>query len=236
MSRSNILNVKLSPLETKNVKVMIADDHPFYLDGLKAVLHEVPFIKHIKEARTGKEVLDFLSKKDYNLLFLDIDMPDMTGLEALRKIRITNKNLRVIMLSMFCSQSQVMQAYELKANGYLLKEVGMEELERCIGEVLKGNSYYCDKAVDEVMLAMKKRFDQSTALQYEFKGTELSPREIDVLKLLCRQYSNKEVASMLKITEYTVKGHRDNIKKKIDVQNLAGMVEYAIKHGFHIMA
>lgn len=232
---NNLLNLDLKPIEPNGLTVLIADDHPFYREGLKTVLQQVPSIKTICEAGNGIEVLSQINKQDISLVFLDIDMPELSGLEALRELRITNKNIRVVMLSMFCAPKHVMQAYDYKANGYLLKEADIDEVELCISEVLKGNSYYCEKAAENVLQAMKLRYDQSTNLSQDQSPTELSPREIDVLKLLCKEYTNKEVAAQLKITEYTVKGHRDKIKSKLNCHNLAGMMEYAIKKGYHVL-
>ena len=231
----NVLNLDLKPIEPSGLKILIADDHPFYREGLKTVLNQVRSIKSITEAANGKEVINHLHKNEVDLLFLDIDMPEITGLEALREIRIENKRIRIVMLSMFCAPKQVMQAYDYKANGYLLKEANIDEVESCISEVMKGNSYYCTKAVENVLQAMKSRYDQSTGLSQDHSTAELSPREIDVLKLLCKEYTNKEVAAQLNITEYTVKGHRDKIKSKLNCQNLAGMMEYAIKKGYHVL-
>ena len=237
MSTSNILDLNLKPIEPYNIKVLIADDHPFYLEGLKIVLETLAVIKKVYEVTNGNEALKLIDKQQFHLVFLDIEMPEKNGMDTLREIRLQDKNLRVVMLSMHCSPDHVMQAYDLKANGYLLKEAGMEEVEKCVLSVLRGDSYYCEKAVEKVLQAMKSRYDLSTALHKKeaTHGNELSPREIEVLQLLCKQYTTKEIGEMLNISEHTVKGHREKIKTKAQCKNMVGMVEYAIKHGFHMV-
>lgn len=238
MINPNVLDQHIKVIEPHNIKVLIADDHPVFREGLKIVLQTLAFVTKISEANNGEEVLKLIRKQKFHIIFLDIDMPKKDGLEVLKEIRLNHPDLRVIMLSMHSSQGHVKTAYDLCADGYLIKETGMEEVELCVLKILGGEAYYCDLAVERVFQVIKGRYDKTKAIKQQkiIVDAELTPREIEVLKLVCQQYSSKEIGKLLNISEHTVKGHREKITRKIRNKNSIGILEYALKRGYHMLA
>lgn len=202
--------------------ILLVDDHAIVTDGLRSLLseHDAYFIKG--EARNGKEALEFLSILKVDLVLMDIDMPEMDGIEATKAIKKAYPDIRVIILTMHDERSMIKRLLEEGADGYLLKNSTREDLLHAMDEVMAGKQHLSAE-VNTVL--MSKESDQKGGL------AGLTEREIEIVRLIAEGLSNKEIGDKLFISHRTVDTHRTNLMQKLGVHNIAGLVRLAIREG-----
>lgn len=206
------------------IKVVITDDHIMIREGLKKLLELDGDFEVIGEASDGYECLKVLQEKKPDVLLLDINMPNMNGIQTLEKIRKDKNNVKVLMLTIHNEIEYLEKAKNLNANGYVLKDSESSILNKAIISVYKGNTYIQNN------MAMLLRERENSMMNYQEDENVLTKREIEVLKLLAEGLFNKEIAYKLLISEKTVKNHVSNIFKKIDVSDRTQAAVYAIKN------
>ena len=211
------------------VKVLITDDHQIIIDGLKSLLEDKEQIKVIAEASNGKEALDTLDLIQVDVVLMDIDMPILNGIEATKKIKAEYPETKVIILSMYKESGLIKTLIKIGADGYLLKNSDKDELVDAITRVASGQQYFSS---DVTMSLLDKTPDKTSQFQPDKRVSELTQREIEILKLITEGLSNKEIGDKLFISHRTVDSHRTNLMKKIGVNNIAGLIRFAIKTGF----
>jgi DNA-binding NarL/FixJ family response regulator len=204
------------------LKVLIADDHKIFRDGLQGVIRRLSFIQHIKQAANGKEVLQMLAQDKFHLVFLDITMPLMDGIETAKIIHQKYPNTKIIALSMHHELEMVFKMIDAGVSGYLLKDAPVLEITKSIREVMSGNRYY----TEEIQIALQNRSAQN--IEDSSLNEELNEREKDVLRLICNQYSTKAIANKLFISTRTVDTYRISLLKKTKCKNTAGLVLFAV--------
>lgn len=205
------------------IKVLIADDHQIIIDGIKALLENHPDIEIVGEAFNGFEVLKQLEILKIDVIIMDINMPEMGGIEATQKVRLSYPEVKVLILSMYNEKEFIIQASESGASGYILKNSGMEEFVTAIKTVVQGIQYFGHEVTKTIMKELKNPGRVSGRI-------ELTKRETDVLRLICKELSTSKIAERLGISENTVKTHRSNLLSKVNVSNTAGLVLFAIKN------
>lgn len=212
------------------IPTALVDDHILFRKGLMALLQDSPDILILFEASNGKELLERLRVgASPQVVLLDISMPEMDGIEALRWLRVEFPDIRVIMLTMNQDDAMILFLMELGASGYLLKDSELEEVEAAIKSVAETGFYFNDR----VSRAMLSRIAKSEQFKPVMNGlVQLTDREIEVLDQVCRGFTNPEIAEKLFISQRTVEGHRKNIMEKMGVRNGAGMIVYAIKRNW----
>lgn len=210
----------------ETIKVIIADDHQLLRAGLKMLLAEMPGVLVQAEVADGHAVLLACTENQPDVVLLDVAMPGMGGLDALRELRVRYPDLRVLMLSMFDSAEHVLQALRLGAAGYLLKDAAPAELELAIKAVMRGE-IWLSSAVSRVVI------DGYMARQEAASPTHtiLTPRQQEILRLIAEGQSTKAIANTLVLSVKTVETHRTQIMEKINVHDLAGLVRYAVRVG-----
>jgi two-component system response regulator NreC len=206
------------------INILLTDDHQIIIDGLKSLLKNSEEINVSAEANNGREALRILGILSIDVVLMDIDMPVMNGIDALKEIRKQFRDVKVIILSMHNEAGMIKNLIELGANGYLLKSCSQDELIAAIQKVAAGQSYFSS----DVTLAL---LNPTGASNPEQKNVVLTDRETEILKLIASGFSNKEVGDRLFISHRTVDTHRTNLMKKLDVNNIAGLISYAIKNG-----
>lgn len=209
---------------SKQVKIIIADDHSIIREGLKQLLELDGDILVVGEAGNGEECLKQIEKNHPDVVLLDINMPIMNGIEMLEKLRSSeNKNQKVLILTIHNEVEYLMKAVEIGVEGYVLKDADSSVLKKAIYTVNSGETY-----IDVTMLPLlnEKRLREEQMSEEE----KLTKREIEVLKLLAEGLFNKEIAYKLSISEKTVKNHVSNIFKKIGVFDRTQAAVYAIKN------
>lgn len=218
---------------TKATKILIADDHQILLDGMKAILTEEANFKIVGEAHNGKEVLEVLKGSDADVLIMDINMPEMDGIEALKAIEKLNTDLKIIILSSYDDLRLIKEVLKAGASGYLTKNSAAESIIDAVETVVKGEQYF-DSAIQKKIIgafpgAGSKGKERTTE---GVLPVSLTNRERDILRLIAQEYSSKEIGKQLFISVNTVETHRKNLIRKLKVRNSIGLAKFAIQHGF----
>lgn len=214
--------------DQKTIKVGVVDDHSLIRKGLKALLEEMDHIEVVLEAENGQVLLERLKYDRPAIILLDLDMPVMTGQQALPLVKEQYPDLKVIILSMHDEDSMILQTMELGANGYLTKGGDPDELEKAI-RLVAATDYYLSPRVSRLTL---QRLQTPKAFKNPSVSSEsISRREMEVLQLVCKEFTNADIAETLHISPRTVEGHRQRIIQKIGAKNTIGMVVFAIKEG-----
>lgn len=206
------------------VRVMIADDHSMIREGLKQLLELEGDFQVIEEACDGVECLEKLSKITPDILLLDINMPNMNGLEVLQKMKDKHMRVKVLVLTVHNEVEYLLKAVDIGINGYLLKDSESAELKKAILTVVNGEDYIQPSLIPLLNAKMIDRNKDNVKIE------SLTRREMDVLKLLAVGMYNKEVAEKLSISERTVKNHVSNIFKKIGVTDRTQAAVFAIRN------
>lgn len=207
------------------VNILLADDHRMVREGIRCLLENVSEFNVVGEAADGYECISLVNKTKPNIVLLDIDMPDMNGIEALRVIKEQKMICKVIMLTRHNEIDYLMKALEIGCDGYILKESSFEILLKAIFKVYSGNKYI----EPNMMPLLNANLEEKSNIKKRM--SELTKREIDVLKMIASGAFNKEIASTLNISERTVKNHISNIFKKIEVSDRTQAAVFAIKNG-----
>ena len=207
-----------------SVKVMLADDHALMREGIKHLLEFDGIIEVIDEANNGKECLEKLEKVEPDILLLDINMPDMNGIEVLEELKKQNKNIKILMLTVHSEVEYLIKAIDIGANGYILKDSGSLELKQAINVIMTDGSYIQPSLLPALNSRLINRDIDKEKLE------SLTKREIEILIQVAGGMFNKEIANNLDISERTVKNHISNIFKKIDVSDRTQAAVFAIKN------
>lgn len=200
------------------IKILLADDHQIVIDGLRLVLSSREDFEVVGEAANGIEVLDFLSEKSVDIVVLDINMPQMDGIKCAKKIKALHPKTKVIILTMYAQKSFVEEIIKIGIDGCLLKNNTGKELSDAIARVHSGKSYY-----DQI-----QHFNTDDSKTKEYP---LSEREIEIIRKLADGMTSSQISDALFISEHTVKTHRKNILKKLDLHNSSDLIKYAINQG-----
>lgn len=202
--------------------IILADDHPMFREGIRKIIERIEGALISGEVNDGLELLELLKSSSPNLVILDISMPNLRGLEAIREIKKTYPQVKVLVLTMHKKKEFLRQALRDGADGFLLKEDAGSELIRAVQTVRNGGKYL-SPLLSGVL----------TSLAVEEENTEvLTMREREVLKLLAEGKRAKEIAAALYISPHTVRRHRSNIMEKLNIKNLADLVKYAISQSY----
>ena len=202
--------------------IVLADDHAMFRDGMRKIIERIEGTTISGEVNDGLELLELLKSSSPNLVILDISMPNLRGLEAIREIKKTYPQVKVLVLTMHKKKEFLRQALRDGADGFLLKEDAGSELIRAVQTVRNGGKYL-SPLLSGVL----------TSLAVEEDKTEvLTMREREVLKLLAEGKRAKEIAAALYISPHTVRRHRSNIMEKLDIKSLADLVKYAISQNY----
>lgn len=212
------------------ITIVIADDHELFRDGFRVMLKKYPEIKLIGEAENGKDLVDLVQKRKPHVVLTDIKMPRMDGIEATRQLMKKNPEANIIALSMFDEDNLIIDMLEAGARGYLLKNSNKEEIMEAIRMVSNGQTFYCKTTSTKLvsMIAKSKFNPYRKTLAPEF-----SDKEIGIIRLICDQLSNKEIAEKLNLSVRTIEGYREKIQEKMEVKNTAGIVVFAIKKSIY---
>lgn len=209
-----------------NIKILLADDHDIVRDGIRMLLEDEVGFKIAAEAENGKEAIKACKEHDIDLIIMDINMPEMNGIEATEKIKESFPEIKVLALTMMDEDQHIRDMIEAGASGYILKSSGKIELVDAITTILDGQHYFSNDATKSVMMDLVK----GTTKKDSTDPGNITDREKEVLELIVKQYTNQEIAEELHISTRTVDAHRRNLLQKTDAKNTAGLVTYAIKH------
>ncbi|MGR9073458.1 MAG: response regulator [Gammaproteobacteria bacterium] len=210
--------------------ICLAEDHTIFREGVKALLFENPNYFVISEARDGIELLKCLVRDNPDIVILDLSMPRLNGLDAIKEIKKRRPNTKVLILTVHAIEEYIDMALRSGANGYLLKDASLNELYVAIEAILSGESYLSPKISNKVIKGFLG-IDQN-GHRTDIPEINLTVRERELLKLIAEGYRNKEIAEFLVISIKTVEKHRSNLMRKLDIHNTASLTAFAIEKGF----
>jgi DNA-binding NarL/FixJ family response regulator len=218
-------------IKEETIRVLVADDHEIYRDGLRVMLKKQPDIEWVGEAENGQEVIKLVGTLKPHVVLMDIMMPVTDGIAATRALREFFPAVKVIALSMFNDDNLIVDMLEAGAKGYLLKNAEKKEILEAIKSVRQEKPYYCSSTSTRLaQLIGRSKYDP---FERELKQ-QFSDKELEIIRLICKEFSNKEIAERLFISTRTVEGYRLKIQEKIKVRNVTGIVIYAVKHGIFV--
>ncbi len=206
------------------INIIIVDDHSLFRNGLKLLLSNAGNFNVMAEASNGKEFLDLLSSMVPDIVLMDIDMPEMNGIEATTKALENNPDLKIICLSMYGEEEYYYKMIEAGVCGFLLKNSDINEVKTAITSVYNGGKFFSQELLYNVVKNIKTTQTKQEVVE------NLSDREIEVLKQICIGLSNQEISQILHISKRTVDKHRANLLDKTNSKNTAHLVMYAIKN------
>lgn len=206
-------------IDEVKIRVLLVDDHPLVLDGIRSRIEQDPLIEVIGEGANGEEALAMARERQPDIVLMDISMPVLNGIEAAERFNVEQPDVKLLMLTMHDNREYITKVLKAGARGYILKDVSSNEMITALKAVYQGKTYY-SSGVTDILLNEKGK-----------KEVPLTDREKTILRLLAEGNSNKHVARELDISVRTVETHRRNIKRKLDVKTSAGLVKYAIEHG-----
>jgi RNA polymerase sigma factor (sigma-70 family) len=207
---------------------LLADDHKLMRAGLRLVVDQQPDLSVVGEADDGRQAVELAKSLKPDVVVMDIGMPNLNGIEAARQIREIRPDAAVVMLSMHSDEGYVLRALGAGARAYLLKDSATTDLAQAIHAVVEGKSFF-SPAVSKVLLQDYMRKLQRSGAEDSYDL--LSPREREVLQLVAEGKSNKEIASLLNLSVYTVETHRAKIMQKLNLKGVPELILYAVRKG-----
>ncbi len=208
-------------------RIVVADDHALFRQGLKGILAGAADLEVVGEAGDGLELLNLLNANqlDPHLVILDISMPNLRGIEAIREIKTIHPNVKILVVTMHKDKEYLLQSLAAGADGYFLKKDADTELFAAIEKIRNRKNYVSPHLSEELA-------DDWERIRAGFTKPLLTPRETEVLKLIAEGKSNKEIGDLLFVSVHTVQRHRANIMEKLNLKKTADLVKYAIQKGY----
>lgn len=204
------------------INLLIADDHQMFIDGIKALLNDIPYIRIAGEANTGEAVMELLKTNPTDMILMDIGMPGLNGIETTALVTQKYPHIKVIALTMYDDRNRIIKMLKAGAQGYILKNTSKTELLQAIEALAKGGTYYSPHVQASIT-------NEETDQKFD-PVANLTKREIEVIKLVMKSMTNKEIANLLFVSELTINTHRKNAMQKLKVKNTAGLVKFAMDH------
>ena len=209
-----------------SIRVILADDHQVVRDGVRGYLDRIDNVVVVAEAGDGREAMSLIHEHQPDVVFMDISMPALNGLEVVKIISRDYPDVRVIILSVHKNEAYVGQALQAGAAGYLLKEASPAEYELALQAVVRGGSYLSPEVSKHVIESYVEHTDHPQS-----PLDQLTPRHREILQLIAEGKKNKEIAEMLHLSVKTVETHRGKLMDLLDIHDIAGLVRFAIRTG-----
>jgi DNA-binding NarL/FixJ family response regulator len=213
-------------LESKPVRVLLADDHKLVRAGFRAMLNTLRDVEIIGETGDGREALELIQKHRPDVVLLDITMPSLTGLEVAKRVTNLIENVRVIILSMHTSEDYIARAVRAGVSGYLLKNADPVELELAIRAAMNGEMYLSPAVSKQLVEDYARRMRQEGGPE-----EQLTTRQREILQLIAEGKATKDIASGLNLSIKTVETHRKDLMERLGIHDVPGLVRYAIRSG-----
>lgn len=218
--------------KSKKLQIMIVEDQHIFRKGLIMLLKEMQGITIFGEASNGEEFLKMIEKQRPDIVFMDIQMPVMNGIEATRQALDLYPGLKIVAISMFGDEEYLVSMIEAGVKGFLLKTVEEYELKKAIELVSDNKNYFSDELLPVLTSSLVNRKSKPDHGDLELKE-DLTRREIEILSLICKGFTIKEIADQLFISQRTVDGHKANLFRKTGVDSSVKLVTFAIKNNLY---
>jgi DNA-binding NarL/FixJ family response regulator len=205
-------------------KIILADDHQLFIEGVRSVIEEIKDVEIITTVNNGAELMEAFRTHYPDLVMLDLNMPKLDGLKCLKEIKSERPDTKVLVLTNYSQPELVNEVRQLKADGFLIKNSTASELKESVTKIIAGEKVFTQSPNSAVLDEGSYFFDDF------LKKFKLTRREVDIIRLVCREFSSKQIAATLHLSEFTVNTHRKNIQRKLNVKNVAGLVSFAKEH------
>jgi DNA-binding NarL/FixJ family response regulator len=215
-------------MEKRNIRVMIADDHVLYRNGLRNLLTQTRNIEVVGEAANGQELVRRSIELMPDVVLTDIAMPVMDGVLATKEIARRKLGCRIIVLSAHGREEPILKMLEAGALGYVLKSAEAEEISEAIRTVYSYKPYFCREITEKLTEIVSKNYQAPPRADISF-----TDREKEIMRLICREFTSKEIACTLNLSKRTVEGHRTRMMDKIGAKSIAGIITYALERGIY---
>jgi len=213
----------------RTINVFLVDDHSLFRIGINFLLSSIGYVNVTGEASTGKELLNLIEENGVpDIIFCDIDMPEMDGIEACKIANQKYKNVKIIALSMNDEQEYYFKMIQAGAKGFVLKTSNSQDLEKAIIEVMAGGSFFPEEILRKIIFKFGTEDSAEKSIEKKYGLTQ---REKEVLSLICQGYTNTEIAEKLFLSPKTIEGHRTNLLSKTGTKNAAHLVMFSIQKG-----
>ncbi len=214
------------------IQIMLVDDHNLVRAGIRSLLKSIPGVEIVAETYNGHNAMQMIEMSQPDIVLMDISLPDMNGLDVASQIKTAHPAVKVIFLSMYANEEYVLQAMQVGAAGYLLKDASFTELELAIKAVTNGEAYLSPAISKRVIEGYKQRVYRIPSEKTDAPASkDLTPRQSEILTLIAEGFTTKEIAQKLEISVKTVEAHRSQLMKDLDIHDIAGLVRYAIRIG-----
>lgn len=215
-------------MEKKRIRVIIADEHSVFRAGLITVLKKIPIIEVVGEADNGETLIDKIGLLLPNIVITDIKMSGMDGIMATKIITQRFPDVKVVCLSVLVKDDMILQMLEAGAIGYLTKSSNAEEIGEAILTVNEKKPYFCKIITERLTDIVTRNYQLPVNNE-----TTFTDREIEIMRLICREFTSKEIAETLNLSKRTVEGHRTRIMDKIGAKSIAGIITFAVEQGIY---
>jgi two-component system response regulator NreC len=213
------------------IRILIVDDHAILREGVRSLLATVPEMEVVGEAENGEDAVTEARRLKPDVVLMDIVMPLSDGLEATEKIHRELPDTKVLVLSMYDDEEVIRRAIRVGASGYVLKGSGSDDLVRAILQVSQGGVPLHPTVAAKIVGDYVRQIDSGNGPTDEAKNAALSPRELEVLRLIAEGHTNLEIAAQLGLSRKTVDNHRANIMRKIDAHDVTQLLKFALRQG-----
>lgn len=210
----------------RSIRVVIADDHCLFRNGLRNLLSQIRHIEVIGEAMNGQELVRRSVELSPDIILTDINMPLMDGIMATREIARRRPGTGVIVLSAYNKEEPILRMLEAGALGYVLKSADNEEISEAISTVSEHKPYFCKEVTEKLTEIVSRNYQLPPDADLHF-----TDREKEIMRLICREFTSKEIAYSLSLSKRTVEGHRTRIMDKVGAKSIAGIITYAFRSG-----
>ncbi len=214
-------------MEKRNIRVMIADDHVLFRNGLRSLLSKIKNVELVGEAVNGQDLVRRSIELSPDVILTDIGMPIMDGVVATKEIARRKIGSRVIVLSAHGKEEPILKMLEAGALGYVLKSAESDEISNAINAVYCNKPYFCREITEKLTEIVSKNYQLPPADIF------FTDREKGIMRLICKESTSKEIAFKLNLSKRTVEGHRTRIMDKIGAKSIAGVITYALGHGIY---
>ncbi len=209
----------------EEIKLIIADDHPIFREGLRQIIEKDNKIKIIGEADNGAKALELITEKKPDIALLDIDMPKLTGLEVLKQV--ADMPVKVVFLTMYSEEDIFDEAMGLGIKGYVLKDSAVNDILECISSVSEGN-YFISPSMSNLLLKRRQKLAELRKTTPMLDN--LTPTERKVLRYISQNKTSKEIADILFLSHRTIENHRTNISNKLNLRGSHSLIKFAIEN------
>ena len=213
----------------KPIRILLADDHTLVRAGIRSLLEQAPNVEVVAEANDGRDALRLIHEHQPDIVFMDVTMQGLNGLDATAQITKTCPGVQVIMLSMHKNEEYVSQALRVGAAGYLLKDAATTELELAVQAVARGETYLSPAVSKHVVDRYLQRVNNTT--ERASGPTRLTVRQREILQLIAEGHTTKQIAGLLHLSTKTVETHRSQLMDRLGIRHIAGLVRYAVRVG-----